>query len=174
MFDLLPSRRFFSSMRQPILHSPVATLLHEEQSCASLTGASVPPLVNIEARAATTPRATNEATHIRMNCISTVLFNGLQSYKISMIGRKKRIKKMICGITAPKWLSMKSLCLWAEIHSKAIVFNSFNSLDSFNSKTCESWIIILKNDKRLAHWAKISNFAGQKYVKWRKRHSFFL
>ncbi len=28
---------------------------------------------------------------------------------------------------------MKSLCLWVEIHSKAIVFNSFNSL---NSKTC--------------------------------------
>ncbi len=39
---------------------------------------------------------------------------------------------------------MKSLCLWVEIHSKAIVFNSpklhrkaivFNSLNSFNSKT---------------------------------------
>jgi hypothetical protein len=33
---------------------------------------------------------------------------------------------------------MKSLCLWVEIHSKAIVFNSLNSFNSFNSKTNES------------------------------------
>ncbi len=36
---------------------------------------------------------------------------------------------------------MKSLCLWVEIHSKTIVFNSFNSLNSFNSKTY-SFILI--------------------------------
>ncbi len=27
---------------------------------------------------------------------------------------------------------MKSLCLWGEIHSKAIVFNSLNSFNSLN------------------------------------------
>jgi len=33
---------------------------------------------------------------------------------------------------------MKGLCLWVEIHSKTIVFNSFNFLNSLNSKTFES------------------------------------
>ncbi len=35
-------------------------------------------------------------------------------------------------------LSVKSLCLWVEIHSNAIVFNSLNSFNFFNSKTYES------------------------------------
>ena len=67
MSDLLPSRFFFSSIRQAILQSPDTLLLHDAQSWASTTGSSVPPLVNMDASAATIPNTTIEPMQISAN-----------------------------------------------------------------------------------------------------------
>ena len=97
MSDLLPSRCFFSSSRQAILQSPDALLLHVEQSCPSTTGSSVPPFVNIEARAATIPSTTSEEMQIRANFIRC---------RIRLFACLPRSADMI-------WLPLVGcLCLW--------------------------------------------------------------
>ena len=67
-----PLFRFLSSSRQPILHSPVATLLHVEQSRASTIGSSVPPFVKMDASAAMMPSAASEMMEMRTNCMTTL------------------------------------------------------------------------------------------------------